>query len=98
MVEYFNDVLPIIINILLVILLVLLIIISLKTIKTMDKIKMIVDDVDDKVQTLNGAFDLIDRVVDKLSTMSDKMIDSIASFIQRVFKKKEKIKEEEENE
>ena len=64
----------------------------------MNKVQDIVDDVDDKVQSLNGFFDIIDMVTDKLSMFSDKVIDIVVNFIQRVFKprKKENIEEEDE--
>lgn len=100
MLEYLNSFLPIIIYILLVILLVLLIIICFKTIRTMNKVQDIVEDVDDKVQSLNGFFDIIDMATDKLSILSDKVIDTIANFIQKVFKprKKGNVEEEIDNE
>ena len=50
MVEFLDEFLPIVIYILLIVLLILLIMISYKVIKTMDKVKIIVDNVDDKVQ------------------------------------------------
>ena len=99
MLQYLDSALPIIINILLVILLVLLIIISVKVIRTMNKVEGIVDNVDTKVNSLNGIFELIDNVVDRLSLMSDAMIDGIANFIQKIFKRKKKdIEEEKEDE
>lgn len=96
MLEYLNAVLPIIIYILLVILLTLLIIITLKAIKTIQKVDMIVDDVDRKLASFNNFFDIMDLVADKLSILSDRVIDIIANFISKVFskKKKENIKEE----
>lgn len=98
MLEYLSSILPIIIYILLVILLALLIIIAVKTIKAMNKVQDIVDDVDNKVQSLNGFFNIVDMATDKLSMLSDKIIDIIVNFVQKVFKPKKKESYEEENE
>ena len=103
MMEYLNSVLPIIIYILLSVLLVLLIMISFKLINTMNKLDVLVEDVSNKVQTLNGFFHVIDAVTDKISLLSDKTIDKISNFIQKVFstkkKRKKKVtKEDDDNE
>lgn len=93
--EYLSELLPIIIYILLVVLIILLIVISLKIIKAMDKIQEITEDVNQKVQSLNGFFSIIDTATDKIALLSDRMIDIISGMLQRVFKPKKK---EEENE
>ena len=86
MVEFLDEFLPIVIYILLVVLLILLIMISYKVIKTMDKVKIIVDNVDDKVQSLNGIFATIDR-----------FIDFIVGIFTKLFSHKKSKKEEEED-
>lgn len=92
--EFLNEFLPIIIYILLIVLITLLIIISLKAIKAIDTVQDIAEDVDDKVQTLNGFFHVIDGATDKIAIFSDRIIDIITGIFQRVFKPKKK---EEEN-
>ena len=57
--EFLSAYLPILIYILLCILIVLLIIISVKVIKTMNRVESIVDDVDEKVKSLNGVFNVV---------------------------------------
>ena len=59
--DFLNEFLPIVIYILLVVLIILLIILAYRLIKTMDKVKLIVDSVDEKVSSLNGVFAVIDR-------------------------------------
>ena len=66
----------------------------------MDKVQEVVDNVDKKVRTLDGVFGVIDLATDKLSMLSDRVINAIAGAVEKVFKvkkKKEKniIKEEE---
>ena len=82
--------LPILIYILLCILILLLIIICVKVIKTMDRVEKIVDDVDEKVKSLNGIFNIVDTVTDKLSALTEVISDSIILFIKGIFKRKKK--------
>jgi uncharacterized protein YoxC len=97
MVEFLDEFLPIVIYILLVVLLILLIMISYKVIKTMDKVKIIVDNVDDKVQSLNGIFATIDRFSNGFSVVGDRFIDFIVGIFTKLFSHKKSKKEEEED-
>lgn len=83
------DVLTILLYILGSILLVVLIILGIKMIITMNKIEIVVDDINKKVKTLDGFFSVIDFTTDKLAMLSDKLVDSISSFIKRILKRKE---------
>lgn len=95
--EVLSAYLPIMVNILLCVLIIFLIIICIKIIKTMNKLETIVDDVDRKVQSLNGVFRIVDGVTDKLSALTEVISDSIILFFRGLFKRKKKnIKEEEE--
>jgi uncharacterized protein YoxC len=84
--EYLSELLPIIIYILLIALIILLIIISAKLIKTLNKVEVVVDDVDKKVKTLDGIFNFIDAATDKVSLLSDRIIDAISGAVEKVFK------------
>ncbi len=92
-----TDVLPIILYILGSILLIVLIILGIKLIITMNKIETVVDDINIKVKKLNGFFSIIDFATDKLSSLSDLMVDKISLLINKLFNKNKK-KEGEENE
>ena len=96
--EVLSAYLPIMVNILLCVLIVFLIIICIKIIKTMNKLETIVDDVDRKVQSLNGVFKIVDGVTDKLSALTEVISDSIILFFRGLFKRKKKNKKEEEEE
>ena len=91
-----TDVLPIILYILGSILLVVLIILGIKLIITMDKITNTVDNINTKVNSLNGIFSVIDFTTDKLANISDKVVDTITTFIRKIFYRKKE--EETENE
>ena len=70
------------------ILLIVLIILGIKLIITMNKVEKVVDDINKKVNTLNGFFGLIDATTDKLAMISDKVINNISMFIRRIFTRK----------
>jgi len=70
------------------ILLVVLIILGVKLINTMNRINFVVDDINKKVTSLNGLFSVIDMATDKLSFLSDRMVDSITYLIKKIFKHK----------
>jgi len=83
-----TEILPIILYILGSILLVVLIILGVKLIITMNKIEDVVDDINRKVKTLDGFFSMVDFTTDKLAMLSDKVVDTVSSFIKRIFVRK----------
>ncbi len=91
------DILQVILYILGSILLIVLIILGIKLIITMNKIENVVDDINVKVNKLNGIFTIIDLTTDKLALFSDKIIDAISTVVRKIFSKKKR-KEEEINE
>ena len=83
------EVLPLVLYFLGSILLVVLIILGVKLIITMNKIENVVDDISNKVKSLNGLFSIIDTTTDKLALISDRVVDVVSMIIRRVFKRKE---------
>lgn len=94
--ECLNEVFPVILYFLLSILLVVLIILCVKAIGTLTKVDKVVDDVNFKVNKLNGIFNLIDTTTDALSLASDKIVNFIATGVNNLFTRKKKKKEESE--
>ena len=90
-----SEFLPIILYILGSILLVVLIILGVKLIVTMNKIEDVVDDINTKVKTLDGFFSVIDFTTDKLAMLSDKVVETITSFIKKLFRRKEEVSKDE---
>lgn len=82
------EVLQIIIYFLLIIILVVGIILGIKSIKTMNKVEKVVDDVNNKVQTLNGFFNIVDFTTDKIVLLTDRIVDLISIGLTKIFKKK----------
>ena len=90
MVLFLDTYLPVLIYILLCILIVLLIVICVKVIKTMNRVELIIDDVEGKVKSLSGIFNIVDSVTDKLSALTEVISDSIILFVKGIFKRKKK--------
>ena len=88
---------PVVMYVLGSILLVVLIILGVKLIITMNKIEGVVDDINKKVTSLDGLFSIIDMTTDKLSLLSDRMVDGITFLIKKIFGHK-KGKDDEINE
>ena len=83
-----NEVLPVILYILGSVLLVTLIILTIKLIITMNKIEKVVDNITMKVKTLDELFNVIGLVTGKFSAVTDRVIDSIALLVEKIFKGK----------
>ncbi len=93
--QFWLEFLPLLIYILLIFILLVGIILGIKTIITLDKVDKIIDDVQDKVRTLNGFFHIIDYATDKIALATDKVVDGIAGLIGKVLFKKNKNKKKE---
>ena len=89
-----NEILPVILYLLGSILLIILIILGIKLINVMNKMERVVDDINTKVSSLNGFFSIIDVTTDKLSLLSDRMVDGISSLIRKLFARKNNKEEE----
>ena len=100
--DVLSDILPIILYFLGAVLLIVVIILVSKLITTVDKVNVILDDVEDKSQKLNGLFDSIEKIGDTLSAANNKLTGFIAGVVNKLVKGKKKKKkidiEEEEDE
>lgn len=86
------ELLPIIIYALLIVLLVVCIVIGYKVIQTMNHIEKIVDDVDEKVQSFNKFFSVLNFTTDKIASVSDTLISGLSGALISMFGKKKKKK------
>ena len=96
--EKLGSILPIIIYILLIGLIVLGIIIGIKIIITMNKVEKVVDNVEQKVNSLNGLFNVIEVTSDKISGVYTKLFDIVRGCFEKVFLKGKEREEEYEQE
>ena len=56
----------------------------------MNKVELVINDVEEKVRSLNGVFSIVDSVTDKLSALTEVISDSVIIFVKSIFKKKKK--------
>ena len=70
------------------------IILGIRSIQTLNKVDKVVDDVNDKVQSLNGFFNLVDFTTDKIVSITDKVVEGVSGLIGGVFRKRNKKEEE----
>lgn len=97
-IEFLGEFLPIVIYLLLIVLLIVGIILGIKLIITMDKVEKVVDDVNDKVKSLDNFFSIIDFTTDKIALFSDKVVSVLSSGVIKLFSLLKKRKEKEEDE
>ena len=79
-----------------IILLVALIVSIIRLNFTLSKIDMMLDDMQQKINSVNKALDVINRITTSVSLVNDRMVDAVASFISKIFRKRKVEKEEEE--
>ena len=75
---------------LLIVLVIILIVLALKTFDTLNKVDAILDDTKKKLDSLDGVFNLVDNVSNKLTLVTDTVVGSIVNFITSIFNKKGK--------
>ncbi|MBO5138994.1 MAG: hypothetical protein J6B89_05110 [Bacilli bacterium] len=94
-VEYLIDVLlPVLLYTFGIILLIVLIILGIRMIKILDKLDMVVDDVANKVSTLDGLFNAIERATDGINSITSKVSYTMVNMFSKIFRKRKKNKEE----
>ncbi len=96
--EALNETLPVVIYLLLIVLLVVVIVIGIKLIFTMNKVDLLLDDVTKKVHSLDRVFNMIDYTTDKVTMISDTVVNFITSKLKRIIKFKKNDEEDEEDE
>lgn len=82
------EALPIVIYFLLIVLLVVAIWIGIKLIITMNKVDDILEDISEKAKSLDKLFNIIDFATDRVSMVSDTVINFISSVFNKIFKKR----------
>ena len=96
MISFLQTFLPIVIYFLLIILLIVGIILGIRSIQTLNKVDKVVDDVNDKVQSLNGFFNLVDFTTDKIVSLTDRVVDGVSGFLGTLFGGRNKKRNDEE--
>ena len=94
--EFLSQFLPILLYLAGIVLLVVLIILVIKLIKVVDKVDGVVDNVEDKINSFNGAIAVMNRAADGIASISDSVVFGITSAISKIFNKARKEKDEED--
>lgn len=63
-------------------------------IKLLDKVDLVVDDVAEKVSSLDGLFNAINKTTYGISAITDKINYTVINFFSKIFKRKKNRKEE----
>jgi uncharacterized protein YoxC len=92
--ETLNLVLPVLLYIAGIILLIVLTILGIRLIQILNKVDRVVDNVEDKVNSLNTAFDAVSRVSDTLAVVGESFVTTIVGSVARLFNKKNKKEED----
>lgn len=93
---FVGTVLPMLLYIAGIVALIILIILGIKLIMILNKVDRVVDNVEDKVNSLNTAFTIIDKTTESIVGIGNTLVGAVNSVVSRVLNKKEKYDVEEE--
>lgn len=96
--ESLSSILPIVIYVLLIIFLTIAIILGIKAVFMLDKVNLLVEDVTTKVKTLDRIFKVIDLASDKVTAVGESIISYTTKLFGKMFRKKMKDMEDDEDE
>lgn len=91
----YNQILLSILLVLTCVLVVFLIVAAVKLIITTDKVNIILEDLQQKLKSVNGFFNCLDSITDAVSLVGDVLIDRAIGIVDRLIAKKRKRKDEE---
>lgn len=92
--EFLLSFLPIILYVVAIVLLVVLIVLGIKLIKVVDKVDGIVVNVEDKLNTFNGALSVMKQAADGISSLSDTVVYTVTTAVSKLINKFTKNKED----
>jgi len=97
--EFLGELLPLILYFLGAVLLFVLIMLVIKLISTVEKTNALLDDIQEKSQSLDGLFDAIESVGDTISSVNMQIVTGLAGLFGKIFSRSKKKKNKEmENE
>ena len=89
MVIDFNEFLNVLMHISLIVLIIVFIVVGVNLIKTLGKVNNVIDDINGKINKVNGVFDIIDKTTDYASNISDKVLSALSGLL-NVFTRRKK--------
>lgn len=92
--DVLNAILPVLLYIFGIILLIVLIILGIRMIQILDKVDRVVDNVEEKVNSFNGFFEVLDKTGYGISVIGDKVINLFSSMLAKIFNRNKKDEED----
>lgn len=93
---FVSTILPMLLYIAGIVALIILIILGIKLIGILNKADRVLDNVEEKVNSLNNAFEIIDRTTEGIVGIGNTVVGAVNTVISRVLNKKEKYEVEED--
>ncbi len=92
--EFVNVFLPVLIYSLLSVLIVVLIVLGIRLLETVNRVNKLLDDVEKKMDSMNGLFNVMDFVTTKATVLTDTIASTIIGAVSNLVKKRKQKKED----
>ena len=92
--EFLNVFLPITLYIVAIITLIIIMVLGIKLIGVLNKIERVVDNVEEKVNSLNLAFSIIDKATEGITTIGNTVLGAVNKAVTKVFNRKNENEED----
>ena len=92
--EFVNVFLPVLIYSLLSVLIVVLIVLGIRLLETVNRVNKLLDDVEKKMDSMNGLFNVMDFVTTKATVLTDTIASTIMGAVSNLVKKRKQKKED----
>jgi uncharacterized protein YoxC len=93
-VEFVNVFLPVLMYSLLSVLIVVLIVLGIRLLETVNRVNKLLDDVEKKMDSMNGLFNVMDFVTTKATVLTDTIASTIMGAVSNLVKKRKQKKED----
>lgn len=92
--EFVNVFLPVLVYSLLSVLIVVLIVLGIRLLETVNRVNKLLDDVEKKIDSMNGLFNVMDFVTTKATVLTDTIASTIMGAVSNLVKKRKQKKED----
>lgn len=92
--EFVNVFLPVLMYSLLSVLIVVLIVLGIRLLETVNRVNKLLDDVEKKMDSMNGLFNVMDFVTTKATVLTDTIASTIMGSVSNLVKKRKQKKED----
>lgn len=92
--EFVNVFLPVLMYSLLSVLIVVLIVLGIRLLETVNRVNKLLDDVEKKMDSMNGLFNVMDFVITKATVLTDTIASTIMGAVSNLVKKRKQKKED----